>query len=123
MLVQFIPKEVTIVPVSFFPHQIEMLSLLNTTLVCTLGTVPTLSFLIHWSTSLALCWYHAVFFLFLFLFFEGGLMYENILICPKLFLFFIIFYQLILTQILAYFNMLLIDQISENYSIFNGNLT
>ena len=50
-------------------------------------------------------------------------MYENILICPKLFLFFIIFYQLILTQILAYFNMLFIDQISENYSIFNGNLT
>lgn len=60
MLVQFIPKEVTIVPVSFFLHRIQILSLLNTTLLCTLGTVPTLSFLIHWSTSLAFCWYHAV---------------------------------------------------------------
>ena len=66
---------------------------------------------------------YCVFFVFVFVFFEEGLMYENILICPKLFLFFIIFYQLILTQILAYFNMLFIDQISENYSIFNGNLT
>ena len=52
-----------------------------------------------------------------------GLIYENILICPKLFLFFIIFYQLIPTQILPYFNMLFIDQMSENYSIFSGNLT
>ena len=44
---------------------------------------------------------------------ELNWMYENILICPKLFLFFI-FYQLILTQILPYFNMLFIDQMSEN---------
>lgn len=50
-------------------------------------------------------------------------MYKNILKCPQFFLFFIIFYQLILTQILPYINMLFIDQMSENSSIFNGNLT
>lgn len=57
-------------------------------------------------------------------FLEGrGLMYKNILKCPKLFLFLIIFYQLILIQIVPYINMLFIDQMSENSSIFDGNLT
>lgn len=60
MLTKFTPKYLTNVSASSLSHWLELSSLSYTTLVCPLGAVSVLSFLIPWSDCLFLCWNHAV---------------------------------------------------------------